>query len=124
MDEMTTMDEFTNSMGSSESPDIPADFRGKVEQTWRGACRICDNILEFQPDLILVLMHSAQGIISFAQIVWYKTQQSALPPTARTNLAHERCGVFEEFFNMRSDPYQGLYSPPIDPGKFLARISS
>ncbi|MFZ6030445.1 MAG: hypothetical protein ACOYYS_22275 [Chloroflexota bacterium] len=48
-------------------PVIPDTFQPKYDKMWQSACRICDNILVYQPDLIISLMHSGWGPVFAAK---------------------------------------------------------
>lgn len=104
---------------------IPESFHPKFEKMWRSACKVCDSIRAFQPDLILALMHSGWGPVYAAQIVWQKTQTMPFPPIARPNIGREKIGIFEETFNLFStDCFNGEYSSVLHVGKLLAWITS
>jgi hypothetical protein len=103
---------------------IPNNFQPRFEQMWRSACRVCDNIRAYQPDLLLALMHSGWGPVFAAQILWQHTQSSPFPPVARTNLGREKIDVFEHTFNLPSECFPGEYASDFDIGKLLAWLTS
>jgi hypothetical protein len=60
------------------------------------ATQICDEILAFKPDVIIVLMHS--GWLPFYAVMelWNRTQKAPLPPIVRVNLGREKLKRFNE----------------------------
>jgi hypothetical protein len=105
-------------------PPIPKNIQPKFDQMWRSACRVCDNIRAYQPDLLLALMHSGWGPVFAAQILWQHTQSSPFPPVARTNIGREKIGVFEHTFNLPAECFPGEYASDFDIGKLLAWLTS
>lgn len=105
-------------------PAIPDTFQPKFDEMWRSACRVCDNIHAFQPDLVLVLMHSGWGPVFAAQIVWLQTQSLPFPPVARTNIGREKIGIFDDTFRLTTDYFVGEYSSYIEVGKLLAWLTT
>jgi hypothetical protein len=107
------------------SPEIPAEFRDRFEKMWKSACCVCDNIREYQPDVILALMHSGWGPVFTAQILWEQTQAEPFPPVARSSLGRGKIDIFSETFNLvGTDMFVGQYSSDINIGKLLAWASS
>lgn len=104
---------------------IIKSLQPKFDKMWRSACRVCDNILAYQPDLLLVLMHSGWGPVFAAQIIWQQTQSRPFPPVARTNLGREKIDVFESaIFGEISATFVGEYSPDEDIDQFLDWVAS
>ena len=92
---------------------------------WLSACRVCDNILDYQPDLVLVLMHSGWGPVFAAQALWQLTQSRPFPPVARSNIGREKIGIFENAHHLDTTSFfVGEYSSTIDIGKLLAWLTS
>ena len=105
-------------------PAIPDSFQPNFDQMWSSACRVCDSIRAFQPDLLLVLMHSGWGPVFAAQVLWTQTQSLPFPPMVRTNIGREKIGIFDETFNLlTTDYFVGEYSTDIDVGKLLAWVA-
>ena len=105
-------------------PAIPDTFQKKFDQMWRSACRVCDNILAFQPDLLVALMHSGWGPVYSAQTLWSQTQTLPFPPLARPNLGREKINIFDETFNMLvTYSFVGEYSSAIEVGRLLAWLT-
>ncbi len=103
---------------------IPESLQPKFDKLWRAACRVCDNIHAFQPELLLALMHSGWGPVFAAQIIWQQTQSLPFPPVARTNLGREKIDVFEaDTLGEITGSFVGEYSPEEDIEQFLAWIN-
>lgn len=106
-------------------PAIPEAFKPHFDQMWQSACRVCDNIRDFQPDLVLALMHSGWGPVFAAQTLWSLTQPGPFPPLARSNLGREKIDIFERTFNMLyTEWFVGEYSSTIDVGRLLAWLTT
>jgi hypothetical protein len=106
-------------------PPIPASFQKKLTQMWKSACRVCDNILAYQPDLVLSLMHSGWGPVFTAQILWQQTQLRPFPPVARPNLGREKTDDFDQAVNFfSSGMFMGIYAVDIDTGHFLSWLTT
>ena len=106
-------------------PAIPDAFQPRFDEMWRSACKVCDNILAFQPDLILALMHSGWGPVFAAQVLWSQTQPRSFPAVARANIGREKIDIFDETFRLlTTDFFVGEYSTDIDVGKLLAWLTT
>jgi len=106
-------------------PAIPDAFLSSFDMMWNSACRVCDHILDFQPDLVLVLMHSGWGPVFSAQVIWQKTQSRPFPPVARANIGREKLISFENASSMITTSYfVGEYSTDVEVGKLLTWIAS
>ncbi len=53
------------------TPEIPAAFQDRFNKMWLAACRVCDNIRDYRPDVLLALMHSGWGPVYAAQAFRY-----------------------------------------------------
>ena len=106
-------------------PETPDASQSNFDMMWHSACRVCDHILDFQPDLILALMHSGWGPVFAAQVIWQKTQVQPFPPVARANIGREKLTTFENASNLlTTDHFVGEYSDDVEVGKLLAWIAS
>jgi hypothetical protein len=106
-------------------PAIPDAYQPKFDKMWQSACRVCDNILAYQPDLVVALMHSGWGPVFAAQTLWQQTQTVPFPPVVRTNIGREKIDLFDETHNSITAGYfVGEYSSDIDVGKLLAWVAS
>jgi hypothetical protein len=54
------------------------------------AAEICNEILDFQPDLVMCLMHSGWLPLYAGIELWKHTQRAPFPPTIRVNLGREK----------------------------------
>jgi hypothetical protein len=98
--------------------------QANLDKIFKSACSVCDNILEFKPDLLLCLMHSGWGPTFAAQVLWQHTQIEPFPPVARTNIGREKAYVFSEANRVyATGRIVGIYTSSVDMGNFMAWIS-
>lgn len=60
------------------------------------ATQICDEILAFKPDVVIVLMHSGWMPLYAGMELWNRTQKAPFPPIVRANLGREKLKRFNE----------------------------
>ena len=107
------------------TPEIPAAFQDRFDKMWLAACRVCDNIRDYRPDVLLALMHSGWGPVYAAQALWEQSQAEPFPPVARSSLGRGKIDIFNETFNLvNTDMFVGQYSADINIGKLLAWVAS
>ena len=54
------------------------------------AQEVCEEVEAFQPDLVVVLLHSGEGPLRAALAFWEETRDVPFPPVVRTNLGREK----------------------------------
>lgn len=104
----------------TDFPSIPESLQPKMEMVWRAARCVCDNILDFHPDVIVALMHSGWGMAFAGKVLWDHTQAGPFPPIARVNLGREKITVFTEMHNLEEVCFAGIYTSGYVVGKLLA----
>jgi len=109
----------------NQLPPVPASFQEKLDKMWQAACRVCDNILDFQPNLVLALMHSGWGPVFAAQALWQARRSEPFPPLARVNLGREKGKFFDkEACRLGGGLFMGTWSFDVDVGHFLAWLTT
>jgi hypothetical protein len=90
----------------------------------RGAC---DEIRDFDPDLLLVLAHGGWGVLWAIQVCWQATQEATLPLVLATNLGREK---IERYYGIRDglpcvsiNPFVADYAQEPEVGYFLDWVS-
>lgn len=72
------------------------DFQESLSHFFRAAAAICDEVLEFRPDLVMGLMHSASLPLYAGMELWKQTQDVPFPPTVKVNLGREKLSRHDE----------------------------
>lgn len=65
-----------------------------LEAIYRLAKNICDEIENFQPDLVIGLAHSGWLPVAVAQVLWAETSSAPFPPSMRTNIGQEKYEIY------------------------------
>lgn len=69
-----------------------------LSDLWHSACIFVATIEDFQPDFILALYHSVQGVLCATETLWDVTYSGIpFPPVVRSNLGREKTARFEDF---------------------------
>src|SRR5262245_2851636 len=63
------------------------------------ATQVCDEVLAFQPEVVIVLMHSGWIPLFAGRELWQQTQPGSFPPVVRVNLGREKLKRFDELEN-------------------------
>lgn len=72
------------------------ETQSTLDDLWKAATRICEEIISFQPDVVVGLMHSGRIPLFAAIQVWRRTQPAPFPPTIYTNLGREKFARYNE----------------------------
>ncbi len=88
---------------------------------WWQAVALCCEMDEFQPDVLVALLHSGWLPVRAAQVLWEETRNKPFPPTARTNIGREKQRTYDAWSNAQlvGNMYNGEYGDPVDIGFFL-----
>jgi hypothetical protein len=90
----------------------------------RGAC---DEIRDFEPDLLLVLAHGGWGALWATQVCWQATQEATLPLVLATNLGREKIkryyGIRDGLPCVSISPFVADYAQEPEVGYFLDWVS-
>jgi hypothetical protein len=68
-----------------------------LEALYQLAAGVCQEILAFQPNLLISLAHSDMGPLYAAQIYWAQTQVRPFPACLRINLGVEKQDTYEQW---------------------------
>ena len=71
------------------------DLNSTFDTLWQFATEFCAEVRDFQPDLILVLMHSGWLPFFAGRELWNRVETAPLPPVVCTNLGREKIGIFD-----------------------------
>lgn len=63
------------------------------------ATQVCDEVLAFQPDVVISLMHSGWIPLFAGRELWQRTQPMPFPQIVRVNLGREKLKRFDELEN-------------------------
>jgi len=77
------------------------DLQSTLNHLWDAATRICDEILRFQPEVVVGLMQSGRIPLSAAVQLWTRTQTFPFPRTIFTNLGSEK---FDRYNPLKERP--------------------
>lgn len=67
------------------------------EALYQMAAGVCQEIHNFQPDLVVSLAHSDLGPLLAAQVYWGRSQPGPFPPCIRINLGVEKRHIYESW---------------------------
>jgi hypothetical protein len=74
-------------------------FQTILNRFFPAAADICNEILDFQPDLIICLMHSGRLPLYAGMQLWERTQSTPFPAVARLNLGREKLDRYDVLEN-------------------------
>jgi hypothetical protein len=72
------------------------DLNSTLDTLWQFATEFCAEVRDFQPDLILVLMHSGWMPFLAGRELWNRVETAPLPPVICTNLGREKVEIFNK----------------------------
>jgi hypothetical protein len=91
---------------------------------WNTARKIVGQVLSFQPDVVVCLMHSGWAPLKAALMLWKATQAQPFPPVVKTNLGREKFQSYHASTKAdRVGNLQGINSDPLRIAHFLAWLS-
>lgn len=67
-----------------------------LDTLWQFATEFCAEVRDFQPDLIVVLMHSGWMPFLAGRELWQRVETAPLPPVVGTNLGREKVEIFNQ----------------------------
>jgi len=96
-----------------------------LDHFWKIAARTCDEVLGFQPDLVIALMHSGWAPLFVTIELWKKTQTQPFPRVVRTNLGREKFARYDQLESRRgvTNTFIGEMEEPLEIGRFLAWLA-
>ena len=69
-----------------------------LEALYQLGRRVCSEVENFQPDLVIGLAHSGWMPVTVASTLWSEIHVASFPPTLRTNIGHEKYAIYQERF--------------------------
>jgi len=76
-----------------------SDLKIILDRFFGIATQVCNETLAFQPDVVIVLMHSGRMPLYAGMELWQRTQQTPFPPIVGVNLGREKLKRFNELEN-------------------------
>ncbi len=73
-----------------------SDFEITLNQFGQFAAELCNEVRTFQPDLVLVLMHSGWLPFFAGRELWSRVELAPFPPVVCTNLGREKIRIFDK----------------------------
>lgn len=103
---------------------MPPTHDEVLDYLYRLADTVCKEIDDFQPDLLVVLYHSAQIPLAAVTALWAETHTQPLPPVVRTNLGREKFAEYLHSSSLLEDyDYLPDYSWAVMDGHFLCWLA-
>ncbi len=98
------------------------DFQTTLNRFFLAAADICNEILDFQPDVVIGLMHAGWLPLYAGRELWQRTQKAPFPPIVRANLGREKLKRFDDLENRPgvSTRFVGQYDSDESLAFFLA----
>lgn len=120
-----TLDTFEPREPSLE--ELQNRYQSDLVSLHRLAREACDQILSFEPDLVMVLAHGGGGALWAVQVLWPEITDRPFPPLLVTNLGREK---LEAYHTARADtpfaarmPFVPNFTGNHETGHFLAWVS-